>query len=174
MTSLNRKDHADVTDEEFAQRIAALRDALYRVTCFQLPQRADREDAVQETIRKAWEKRDGLRDDSLLKTWVIRILLNECHDIRARNQRALPTEELPGLQSPPPEHNALNESIARLDDVHRLPIQLHYIEGYSIDEVAQMLQIPSGTVKSRLSRGRAKLRTLLDEEEIDSAFGMEE
>jgi len=91
-----------------------------------------------------------------------------------RNQRSLPTEELPGLQTPPPEHNDLGEAIARLDDMHRLPIQLHYIEGYSIEEVAQMLQIPSGTVKSRLARGRARLRTLLDEAAIDSAFGMEE
>ena len=79
-----RKDFTDVTEEEFAQRVAAMTQTLYRVTCFQLPQRADREDAVQETIRKAWEKRDALRDDRLLQTWIIRILLNECHDIRAR------------------------------------------------------------------------------------------
>jgi len=163
-----------VTDEEFAQRIAALRPALYRITCFQLPQCADREDAVQETIRKAWEKRTDLREDALLKTWVIRILLNECHDVRTRNQRSLPTEDLPSLQTPPPEHNALGEAIDRLDDMHRLPILLHYIEGYSIDEVAEMLQIPSGTVKSRLSRGRGRLRTLLDEEAVDNAFDPEE
>lgn len=157
-----------MTDEEFARRIAAMTQTLYRVTCLQLPQRADREDAVQETIRKAWEKRDALRDDTLLKTWVIRILLNECHDIRLRNSRSLPTDEIPGLHTPPPEHNDLTDALARLDDMHRLPILLHYIEGYSIDEVAQMLQIPAGTVKSRLARGRARLRTLLDEEVFES------
>ena len=159
-----RKDFTAVTDEEFAQRVAAMTQTLYRVTCFQLPQRADREDAVQETIRKAWEKRDALRDDRLLQTWIIRILLNECHDIRARISRSLPTEELPDLQSPPPEHNALTDALSRLDDMHRMPILLHYIEGYSIEEVAQMLQIPMGTVKSRLARGRMRLRALLDEE----------
>ena len=159
-----RKDFTDVTDEEFAQRVAAMTQTLDRVTCFQLPQRADREDAVQETIRKAWEKRDALRDERLLQTWIIRILLNECHDIRARISRSLPTEELPDLLTPPPEHNALTDALARLDDMHRMPILLHYIEGYSIEEVGQMLQIPVGTVKSRLARGRTRLRALLDEE----------
>lgn len=68
--------------EQFARAILGMEDTLYRITAAQLPQRADREDAVQETLRKAWEKRKTLREEKYLQTWVIRILLNECHTIQ--------------------------------------------------------------------------------------------
>ena len=64
-------------NEEVTQAILGMTDTLYRVACAQLRQRADREDAVQECLRKAWEKRHLLRDERYLQTWVIRILLNE-------------------------------------------------------------------------------------------------
>ena len=63
-----------MTKEEFAQRIVAMTEVLHRVAWSQLGQAADREDAVQETIRRAWEKRDRLRDERYMQTWVIRIL----------------------------------------------------------------------------------------------------
>lgn len=51
-----------------------------------------------------------------------------------------------------------------LDDKHRLPVVLHYVEGYSLEEIADMLRIPTGTVKSRLSRARERLKGLLEGE----------
>lgn len=64
-------------NEDFTQAILGMTDTLYRVASTQLHQQADREDAVQECLRKAWEKRHRLRDERYLQTWVIRILLNE-------------------------------------------------------------------------------------------------
>lgn len=58
----------------------------------------------------------------------------------------------------------LLDALMSLPEKHRLPLQLHYIEGFSVAETAQMLNLPQGTVKSRMARGREKLRAMLDEE----------
>ena len=60
---------------------------------------------------------------------------------------------------------ALHDAIAHLDDKLRLPVVLHYMEGYRVDEIAKMLRLPSGTVKSRLMRARARLKDMLDDQE---------
>ena len=66
-----------MTNERFAEEIIALTDTLYRVSYSILRDKYDREDAVQSCLEKAWKKRRTLRDDRYLKTWLIRILINE-------------------------------------------------------------------------------------------------
>ncbi|MBO4472146.1 MAG: RNA polymerase sigma factor, partial [Clostridia bacterium] len=89
-----------MTGEAFGQAMTEMTETLYRITCSQLSAEADREDAVQEALRRAWEKRAFLRNDSYLRTWIIRILLNVCHDIRREKKRMIPTEELPEAAAP--------------------------------------------------------------------------
>ena len=152
-----------MTSDDFARAVIDLSPVLHRIAFTQLRQAADREDAVQEAIRRAWEKRRHLRDERYLETWLIRILLNVCDNIRRRDGRAIPAEYVPATvqaDSPTP----LLDALRLLEDRYRLPIMLHHIEGYEVADVAAMLRIPQGTVKSRLARGRAKLRTLLQEE----------
>ena len=84
-----------MSDEEFSQRITAMTQTLFRVCYAQLRQPCDREDAVQETLRKCWQKRGQLRDERYLQTWVVRVLLNECHSIQRRSARVQPAEQLP-------------------------------------------------------------------------------
>lgn len=150
-------------NEEFTQAILGMTDTLYRVASTQLRQQADREDAVQECLRKAWEKRHHLRDERYLQTWVIRILLNECRNIQRRTNRILPTEEVPALQHHQEEH-PLKAALLQLERRYRVPILLHYLEGYSVAEVAAILRVPQGTVKTWLSRGRKALKEILNEE----------
>ena len=150
-------------NEEFTQAILGMTDTLYRVAATQLRQRADREDAVQECLRKAWEKRHRLREERYLQTWVIRILLNECHTIQRRMARTMPAEEVPAVQHDR-EEGLLKAALLRLEERYRVPILLHYLEGYSVAEVAAILRVPQGTVKTRLARGRKALKALLDEE----------
>ena len=150
-------------NEEFTQAILGMTDTLYRVAATQLRQRADREDAVQECLRKAWEKRHRLREERYLQTWVIRILLNECHTIQRRMSRTLPAEEVPAVQHDR-EEGPLKEALLRLEERYRMPILLHYLEGYSVAEVAEILRVPQGTVKTWMARGRKALKVLLDEE----------
>lgn len=152
-----------MNNEEFTQAILAMTDTLYRVAATQLRQRADREDAVQECLRKAWEKRRSLRDARYLQTWVIRILLNECHTIQRRMARTLPAEDVPAVHREDAP-GTLKEALLRLEERYRTPILLHYLEGYSVAEVAAILRVPQGTVKTWLRRGREALKAILNEE----------
>ena len=157
-----------MTKDEFAQRILAMTDVLYRIAWSQLRQQADREDAVQETIRRAWEKQESLRDERYMQTWVIRILLNVCRSQQRRAQRMLPTEDVPIIQADTQQSTPLLDALFTREEKFRLPLQLRYVEGYNVAEVARMLRLPEGTVKSRLSRGRDKLKALLNEEVFES------
>jgi len=154
-----------MTGEAFAKAVTEMTQTLYRVSCSQLPNEADREDAVQEALRRAWEKRGSLRNEEYLRTWVVRILLNVCHDIQREGKRMIPAEEIPGPDAPSAEEPVdLKECLLRLDERERIPILLYYLEGFDIGQIAAVLRIPRGTVKSRLHRGRDQLRTICREE----------
>ena len=152
-----------MTGEAFAKAINEMVQTLYRVSCSQLAIEADREDAVQETLRRAWEKRVSLKNDRYLHTWVIRILLNVCHDIQRERKRMILTDTIPELVAEP-DNMDLRDCLLRLDERERMPILLYYIEGYDIRQVAAILRIPQGTVKSRLDRGRRQLKDICREE----------
>ena len=154
-----------MSNEEFARRIGALKPVLFRVCRTQLARPADREDAVQEAILRAWERLDTLREPRYFETWLIRILINECHNVQRRGKR-LVLAEVPPEPEPPREDRSheLTDALAALDEGMRLCVELHYIEGYSVKEVSAMLGIGESAVKLRLHRGRKKLRALLSEE----------
>ena len=154
-----------MTGEAFAKAINEMVQTLYRISCSQLSMQADREDAVQETLRRAWEKRASLKNDRHLQTWVVRILLNVCHDIQRERRRMIPTEKIsaPVIHAPTDAPD-LRSCLLQLDERERVPVMLHYIEGYEIREIAAILRIPQGTVKSRLNRGRRHLKDICREE----------
>ena len=154
-----------MTGEAFAKAVTGMTQTLYRVSCSQLPNQADREDAVQEALRRAWEKRGSLKNERYFRTWVVRILLNVCHDIQREGKRMIPAEEIPEPGVPSGEEAVdLKECLLRLDERERIPILLYYLEGFDIGQIAKVLRIPQGTVKSRLHRGREQLRTICREE----------
>ena len=153
-----------MTSEEFAERIVGMTQTLYRVSYAMLSQPCDREDAVQECLRKAWQMRGRLREARYMQTWVIRILINECHNIHRHYSREAPQEELPEPAAPPGADPELHDALMKLDMKWRLPIVLYYMDGYSVEEISRMLRLPQGTVKSRMSRGRRILKELLSEE----------
>ena len=147
-----------MTDEVFAQAIVAMTQTLYRVCYAQLRNGRDREDAVQEALSRAWEKRNQLREERYLNTWVIRILINECRNIQRKSQN---TDELIEISVPPDVDKELHNALLELPEKLRLPIVLHYMEGYLVKEVAKILRIPQGTVKTRLAAGRRELKQKL-------------
>lgn len=153
-----------MTSEEFLERIVGMMQTLYRVSYSQLSQSCDRDDAVQECLFKAWNKRHHLKNESVMQTWVIRILINECHNIRKKHGRELSLDDLSERAAPPTAKHDLHDALLTIDETLRLPILLHYIEGYSTKEVAQILHLPHGTVKSRMSRARHELKNKLNEE----------
>ena len=153
--------------ETFAERVRNMQDRLYRIASGQLRVPQDREDAVQEAILKAWRMREALRHDEYFETWLIRILINECHNLQRAGRRMVPVEQIP---EPKPGDRSgqaedLKEAIWALDEKLRTPVVLHYIEGYGTKEVAQILRLPHGTVCSRLKRARTALKEFLEEDE---------
>lgn len=155
-----------MTQEEFTGRIVAMQDTLYRVSASLLPQLCDREDAVQEAIARAWQKQSHLRNDQALRPWVIRILINECYTLLRRRKREEATAALPEWEAPPDALTDLYQLFTALDEKYRLPMVLHYVEGYSVAEASHMLRLPQGTFKSRLHRGRLLLKDTLNMEEV--------
>jgi RNA polymerase sigma-70 factor (ECF subfamily) len=158
-----------MTTEEFAGRIVAMQETLYRVSYSILPRRCDQEDAVQEAIRRAWQQRGRLRDDSLMKAWVIRILIRECYAILRKRKREVIMETLPEREAPPDADFALHELFLSLEESLRVPAVLHYIEGYELADIARMMRLPTGTVKSRLHRARRKMKEAWKKQEVCKA-----
>ncbi len=146
-------------------RILAHADLLHRVSCGILRNPQDREDAVQSAMETAWKKAGNLRDERRLKSWLTRVMINECYGILRKKQREVPMETLPEEgESPSQDALLLKDALAQLPPAQRLPLILHYLEGFSIKEVASALRLPQGTVLSRMQRGRGKLKEILSEE----------
>ncbi len=156
-----------MTSEAFTEAVIRMTPTLYRIARGQLLIEADQQDAVQEAIRRSWEKRGSLKNERYLQTWVIRILLNVCHDIQRHGKREFPVDEIPDRPLEAPDYTDLRSALFRLKDKERVPVILHYIEGYDVRHVAEILRIPAGSVKTRLMRARAHLRDILNEEALE-------
>ena len=154
-----------MTCDDFSRRIIEMMETLYRVSYSQLSQSCDRDDAVQECLLKAWNKRNQLKDERYMQTWVIRILINECHNIQKRKSREQQLDEVSDRSAPPDANYELHDALMNLDKSLRLPILLYYIEGYTVKEIAKILHLPQGTVKSRMSRGRRELKAIIEGED---------
>lgn len=136
---------------------------MYHVACGLLANDADRQDAMQQALLKAWEKRHTLRNEEYFRTWLIRILINECHSIQRSSQRVRPMDTLP--ETPVPAYDmVLRDLIDRLPEKQRLCVILHYVDGLSIREAAHALHVPQATVRGRLMQARRKLKIDLEED----------
>lgn len=155
-----------MTRQQLADRIIAQEDTLFRVSYSILPSRYDQEDAVQETARIALQKIGTLRQERYFNTWLIRILIHECYNILRKKKREVPTEEILAHLPPNADYDVM-EALMRLPEQVRTPIVLHYVEGYSIREIAEMLGAPESTIKTRMATGRRQARGLLAEEGVD-------
>ena len=155
-----------MTKEEFIRQAEAQRETMFRVSRAYLRRECDRADAVQEALLKAWRKLPGLREEAYFRTWLIRILIRECLNILKSQKNVVMMEEAPEAEAPaPPDHSALREAILALPSKLRIVIVLHYMEDCPTEDIARTLRISKGTVCSRLSRAREKLRDYLKEDD---------
>ena len=151
--------------QEFTQRVLALENRLYRISCGMLRDANDRMDAVQEAVIKAWANVRRLKNERYFETWLTRILINECHNIQRLRKRIVPVDTVPEMPSSTDKDEKIREAVLSLEEEYRLPVLLHFMEGYKTREVAEILKIPEGTVKTRLARARKQLKQLLEEDE---------
>lgn len=139
---------------------------LWRVSWSILQNNEDCADAVQEALTRAWQHRNHLRNMKAFRSWLVRILSNTCNDmLRKRiNQKSIPIEDENMAVEPFHDPVPLKEAIDQLSPVHRTVTVLYYLEGYSIGEIADMLDTPAGTVKSRMMYARKYLRQILHDD----------
>jgi len=146
--------------EIFTRHVLFVEPTLYRISKSMLHEEADCEDAVQKSILKAYEKLDTLKEESYFNTWLIRILMNECYTIIKKKNRIVPYEDYmeKSVEYHVDETNEIYQAVLKLPLKIRMTIVLFYVEGYSVEEIKTILNIPSGTVKSRLAKGRKLLQ----------------
>ena len=144
-------------EERFVSEVRAMERTLYRVARGYLRTWDECADAVQEALCKAWDKRKRV-DESYFRPWLTRIVINECHNIGRRKKRLIPVAEPEREPVPEPVLPELADALEALPEKLRLPLTLHYLEGFSVEEIARILRIPAGTVKSRLHQARSQLR----------------
>jgi len=137
-----------------------------------LGNRSDAEDAVQDAFLKVHRGIRNFRGQSAFSTWMYRILVNACYDMRRRDLRRLEEpapqmaegEELPHPSAPAVNHPlrmALESCVARLSDAYRSVFLLYEVEGFAHAEIAEMLSISVGASKNRLFEAKRELRQML-------------
>lgn len=151
--------------EAFIELINENRLNIYRVAKGILKNEYDIEDAIQNTVIKAFEKISTLKNDNFFRTWIIRILINECNDILKKNKRVVSLEGNIEKEKYDDkyENMDLTNAVSSLNEDLRNITVLYYFEDMSTVEIAKFLGIPEGTVRSRLSRAREKLRERMKE-----------
>ncbi len=154
--------------EAFCSLIEANRNTIYRVAAAILSEN-DCDDAVQEAVIKAYKNIARLKDNTLFKTWLVRIVINESNRIYKKRKKYVSLNE-EVLRDIPTDgfQNAsdVRHEVMRLEKDLRIVVLLFYYEDMSVKEIAASLGIPEGTVKSRLSRAREKLLNALDDKEV--------
>jgi len=135
-------------------------------------------DLVQETFLRAYQSLGRLEDPSLLRSWLYRIAHNQaCSALRRRRIISwLPLLAAQRAGEPAPDRSAIEaarveEALGRVPDNQRAPLLLHLVAGFSYAEIATLLSVTEGTVRMRISRGRAAFRAAYGIGEDDDASG---
>ena len=153
--------------EQLGQLILASEDSMYHVAKALLYNDADCQDAIQEAIAKAFDKIGTLKQDTYAKTWLLRILINECYGIMRKEKKIISLktceQEEPWMERQ--DYSDLYEALMGLTEEARLAVTLYYMEGYNIREIARMTKVTESAVKSRLARARTKLKEELSKED---------
>ena len=150
--------------EQLGELILASEDTLYHVAKTLLLSDADCKDAIQEAIVKAFSSLHTLRQDSYAKTWLVRILINECYTLIRRQKRTVSLEyQCQEVLREATDYSDLYEAVLQLPADTRICVILYYLEGYSIKETAKLLGITESAVKNRLARARTKMRRELEQ-----------
>lgn len=145
--------------DAFTKLMKSQMQSMYRTAKAILMNDEDVADAIQDTLLICWEKMNELKVDRYFKTWMTKILINNCYGIIRSNRRITYTDKLPERVS---EENVSNiewrEALSAIDEKYRIVLILFYSEGFHTKEIAKILGITDSAVRTRLSRGREQLR----------------
>lgn len=156
-------------DVQLLERLMAqYGDSLLRMCWSMLHDRELARDAVQETFLKAYRSRAALREGGTERAWLMRIAVNTCRDLRRSRwwrmvNRSVTPDDLPepACDAEIPDGTAL-AAVVSLPQKYREVILLHYYQQMPLAEIAQALDVPASTVRSRLMRAKEKLHRKLE------------
>jgi RNA polymerase sigma-70 factor (ECF subfamily) len=164
-----------MSSEMFTQLVDAHYMPLYRFALSLTKSPSDAGDLTQQTFF-IWAKQGhALREEGKAKSWLFTTLYREFLRIRRRSDRVTALEDLGPVEADPPapevdvvmgmDSGLVVEALQEVDEAYRIPLTLFYMQDLSYKEIAGMLEVPIGTVMSRLSRGKAQLRSALARKE---------
>jgi RNA polymerase sigma-70 factor (ECF subfamily) len=162
-------------DDIFAQRSDAYLGRALGLACYILGDVNEAEDATQEAMARAWKSRRSLREPEAFDAWIDRIVVNACRE-RLRRKRVVLEVELPADGNEPEAadrfgallaHDSVGRALGALTVDQRAVVVLRYWRDFSLDQIAERLGWPVGTVKSRLHYGLAALRERLERDGIE-------
>ncbi len=168
MSNIKGPEVARARDAAFEELVQRYQSSLLRTCYLCLQDRALAEDAVQETFLRAYRSMAQFRGECGEKTWLMRIAMNICRDLRRSGwmrwmDRRYTPEMLPEPAAPcTQEDSELVQAVMRLPVKLRAVILLHYYQGMNVNEIADSLGIAQSSVSGRLKRGREKLRAALE------------
>lgn len=179
--------HAGPKREEFEREALVHLDTLYNVALRLAGNAPDAEDLVQEAVTKAWRAWDSYRRGTNCRAWLVTILRNTfINQFRRASRRPTAVQYeavedinvLEAVQERDPEgtffryivDDEVKRAIQDLPEEFRIPVVLSDVEGMSYAEIAEVLSVPVGTVKSRLFRGRRRLQQRLYEYALEMGY----
>ena len=156
-----------LTEQQRTQVVERWGDMVYRLALARTASVPDAEDVFQEVFLRYFRHEEKFHTDEYRKAWLLRCTLNRCKSLLSSpwRRRTVPLETASqvGVED---DYREVYSAVLSLPEKYRAVIHLHYFEGLSVAEMAAMLDVPEGTVKSQLSRGRALLRDMLKEVEL--------
>ena len=149
--------------KQYEDEVERLAPSLRRIAYSIVRNEHDAQDAVQQALLAVWARRECV-EFARLKPYLTRAVMNACRDIQRARQKAIPMKEMPEMSYQPPD-GVLADAVERLPEELRLPLLLHYMEGYKLAEIAGALGQSLPQVTSRLFRARKRLKRMLEEAE---------
>ena len=156
--------------EFFIQRINENRLKMYKTAISILKDEDDANDAIQEALYSAYKNYYSLREKSYFTTWIIKILINKCYNIINKNKKIAYIDDtiIQNTESSEDNYeieNSLEWVLNQIDKDLKEIVVLYYYDDFSVADIANVLEIPQGTVKSRLSRAREQIKEIIKKEE---------
>lgn len=155
-----------IDEKNYLSFITEYKSAMYRIAYGYLSDETKALDAVDEAVYLGYIHKKELREPKFLKTWLTRILINECYNILRKGKREVAMEFLPeGSVDNSYNTIPLKMAVQNLPENLRKVIILRYFAGYTIAETAEILDIPEGTVATRTRKALKILRVEINDEE---------
>lgn len=146
-------------------------DTVYRVALAQTGSPSDADDVYQDVFLRLLKDRTPFKSDEHVKAWLLRVTINRCHDLARSswNRRTTPLDtQHMQVEAPDGFRSDIWEVVGALPPDQRIAVHLHYVEGYSTDEIARIVGCQPATVRTRLHRARERLKLDLQAPDADS------